>query len=157
MAARLRARWLTTGSAPRIGASSLRARTCTSRGMAAALRAIPVARSRATTSTSASRSRRGTRRGRRRTSRFTSSTDRRGVLRMRAVPRTRSAGPRARKALGQHFLRDSGVLGDIVAAVRVPAGGVVLEIGAGTGQLTEALLEAGHEVVALEIEERLTA
>jgi 16S rRNA (adenine1518-N6/adenine1519-N6)-dimethyltransferase len=32
---------------------------------------------------------------------------------------------------------------------------MVLEIGAGTGQLTEALLEAGHEVVALEVEERL--
>jgi 16S rRNA (adenine1518-N6/adenine1519-N6)-dimethyltransferase len=32
---------------------------------------------------------------------------------------------------------------------------VVLEIGAGTGQLTEALLDAGHEVVALEVEERL--
>jgi len=31
----------------------------------------------------------------------------------------------------------------------------VLEIGAGTGQLTDALLEAGYEVVALEVEERL--
>jgi 16S rRNA (adenine1518-N6/adenine1519-N6)-dimethyltransferase len=66
-------------------------------------------------------------------------------------------GPRPRKALGQHFLRDSGVLADIVAAVRVPAGGAVVEIGAGTGQLTEALLAAGHNVVALEVEERLVA
>lgn len=64
-------------------------------------------------------------------------------------------GPRPRKALGQHFLRDSGVLADIVAAVRVPPGGFVFEIGAGTGQLTAALLEAGHDVRALEIEERL--
>jgi 16S rRNA (adenine1518-N6/adenine1519-N6)-dimethyltransferase len=47
------------------------------------------------------------------------------------------------------------VLFDIVGAVRPPPGGVVLEIGAGTGQLTEALLGAGHTVVALEIEERL--
>lgn len=39
--------------------------------------------------------------------------------------------------------------------MQVPEDGVVLEIGAGTGQLTEALLEAGHEVVALEVEERL--
>lgn len=67
----------------------------------------------------------------------------------------RLPGPRPRKALGQHFLRDSGVLADIVAAVRVPQGGIVLEIGAGTGQLTEALLDAGHDVVALEIEPRL--
>jgi 16S rRNA (adenine1518-N6/adenine1519-N6)-dimethyltransferase len=39
--------------------------------------------------------------------------------------------------------------------VRVPEGGVVVEIGAGTGQLTEALLDRGHEVIALEVEERL--
>jgi 16S rRNA (adenine1518-N6/adenine1519-N6)-dimethyltransferase len=71
------------------------------------------------------------------------------------VPRPRLAGPRPRKALGQHFLRDSGVLADIVEALRVPQGGVVVEIGAGTGQLTAALLEAGYEVIALEIEERL--
>ena len=68
---------------------------------------------------------------------------------------SRSRGPRARKALGQHFLTDTGVLADIAGTVRVPAGGVLLEIGAGTGQLTETLLGAGHEVVALEIEPRL--
>jgi 16S rRNA (adenine1518-N6/adenine1519-N6)-dimethyltransferase len=73
------------------------------------------------------------------------------------VVRTRTAGPRPRKSLGQHFLRDSGVLADIAAAVRVPPGGVVLEVGAGTGQLTEALLARGHHVVALELEERLAA
>lgn len=74
------------------------------------------------------------------------------------VPRSRGSrlpGPRPRKALGQHFLRDSGVLADIVRAVRVPPGGVTVEIGAGTGQLTAALLEAGHTVTALEVEERL--
>ncbi len=67
----------------------------------------------------------------------------------------KSRGPRARKALGQHFLTDTGVLADIAAAVRPPEGGVLFEIGAGTGQLTETLLDAGHEVVALEIEPRL--
>lgn len=71
------------------------------------------------------------------------------------MPSTRLPGPRPRKALGQHFLRDGGVLRDIVQAVRVPSGGIVIEIGAGTGQLTEALLDAGHAVVALELEERL--
>ncbi len=74
------------------------------------------------------------------------------------MPRPHAArlpGPRPRKALGQHFLRDSGVLADIVTAVREPAGGVTVEIGAGTGQLTAALLEAGHTVTALEVEERL--
>jgi 16S rRNA (adenine1518-N6/adenine1519-N6)-dimethyltransferase len=49
------------------------------------------------------------------------------------------------------------VLLDIVAALRVPEGGLVVEIGAGTGQLTEVLLAAGHTVVAVEVEERLVA
>ncbi len=71
------------------------------------------------------------------------------------MARTRLPGPRPRKALGQHFLRDTGVLQDIADAVRCPEGGLLLEIGPGTGQLTEYLLEAGHEVLALEIEERM--
>ncbi|OAI42146.1 hypothetical protein AYO38_11655 [bacterium SCGC AG-212-C10] len=65
------------------------------------------------------------------------------------------AGPRPRKELGQHFLRDSGILIDIQRAVRVPAGGTIVEIGAGTGQLTEMLLPLGAPVVALEVETRL--
>jgi len=73
------------------------------------------------------------------------------------VPRTRLPGPRPRKALGQHFLRDTGVLQDIVTSLRVPAGASVLEIGPGTGQLTDFLLRAGHDVVALEIEDRMVA
>lgn len=72
------------------------------------------------------------------------------------TPRQRGQ-PRARKALGQHFLRDETVLHEIAAAVTVPDGGFVLEIGAGTGQLTAALLDRGFEVVALEIEDRLVA
>jgi 16S rRNA (adenine1518-N6/adenine1519-N6)-dimethyltransferase len=71
------------------------------------------------------------------------------------MPPARLPGPRPRKALGQHFLRDSGVLRDIAAAVEVPPGGVVIEVGAGTGQLTAALLDRGLQVVALEIEPRL--
>ncbi len=71
------------------------------------------------------------------------------------MPSARAPGPRPRKALGQHFLRDTGVLLDIANAVRCPTGGSILEIGAGTGQLTEYLLRSGHPVVALEIEDRL--
>ncbi|MBI5947446.1 MAG: ribosomal RNA small subunit methyltransferase A [Chloroflexi bacterium] len=73
------------------------------------------------------------------------------------MPQIRSGGPRPRKSLGQHFLRDTGVLADIAAAVRVPPGGIILEIGAGTGQLTEFLLERGVPVVAIELEGRLLA
>lgn len=71
------------------------------------------------------------------------------------MPRTRLPGPRPRKALGQHFLRDTGVLQDIADAVRVPEGGIVLEIGPGTGQLTEFLLKKGYTVIGLEIEDRM--
>lgn len=71
------------------------------------------------------------------------------------MPSARAPGPRPRKALGQHFLRDTGVLLDIASAVRCPEGGAILEIGAGTGQLTEYLLALRRPVVALEIEDRL--
>ena len=67
------------------------------------------------------------------------------------------AGPGPRKSLGQHFLRDTGVLQDVADAVTCPPGGVVVEIGAGTGQLTEFLMVKGFDVVAIEIEERLIA
>ncbi|MGE0598050.1 MAG: 16S rRNA (adenine(1518)-N(6)/adenine(1519)-N(6))-dimethyltransferase RsmA [Dehalococcoidia bacterium] len=73
------------------------------------------------------------------------------------MPRTRLSGPRPRKALGQHFLRDTGILQDITDAVRCPPGGLVLEIGPGTGQLTEFLVAAGYDVVGLEIEDRMIA
>lgn len=69
----------------------------------------------------------------------------------------RSGGPKPRKELGQHFLRDSGVLMDISQAVRPPQGGVLVEIGAGTGQLTEYLVKIPMPVVAVEIEERLVS
>ena len=67
----------------------------------------------------------------------------------------RAISPRARKSLGQHFLRDSGVLADIADAVRVPLGGVVVEIGPGTGELTAALLGRGFQLIAVELEERM--
>src|SRR4029079_16606663 len=71
------------------------------------------------------------------------------------MPPPLRSGPAPRKALGQHFLRDTGVLQDIVDALNVPEGALVLEIGAGTGQLTEFLLAKGFDVLALEVEERL--
>lgn len=67
----------------------------------------------------------------------------------------RLPGPRPRKSLGQHFLRDSGVLLDIAKAVEWPADGMVVEVGPGTGQLTELLVATGREVLALEIEPRM--
>ncbi len=57
---------------------------------------------------------------------------------------------RAKKALGQHFLKSERALKDIVSAGEIKKGETVLEIGPGQGALTEKLLEAGARVVAVE-------
>ncbi len=56
----------------------------------------------------------------------------------------------AKKSLGQNFLRSGSALRSIVAAGRVAKGDTVLEIGPGRGALTEKLLEAGANVIAIE-------
>ncbi len=58
--------------------------------------------------------------------------------------------PIAKKSLGQHWLHDTDALHSIVSAADIKPGEVVLEIGPGTGTLTDELIKAGAEVVALE-------
>jgi 16S rRNA (adenine1518-N6/adenine1519-N6)-dimethyltransferase len=60
-----------------------------------------------------------------------------------------------RKSLGQHFLIDDNVIGRILALSALVPGEVVLEIGPGIGTLTDALLSAGANVVAVEYDDRL--
>lgn len=55
---------------------------------------------------------------------------------------------RAKKSFGQNFLADEGLLARIAALVPTSAG--VVEIGAGLGALTRALVLAGHRVIAVE-------
>lgn len=62
-----------------------------------------------------------------------------------------------RKALGQNFLIDKNLLAKLLSAARLSPGDVVLEIGPGTGTLTEALLEAHCTVVACELDAGLAA
>ena len=59
-----------------------------------------------------------------------------------------------RRPLGQHFLEDESVLRRIADAVK-PAGNLVLEVGPGTGNLTDALLGQSFEVYALEFDPQL--
>ena len=53
---------------------------------------------------------------------------------------------------GQNFLHDANHIARIVEATEAEPGSRILEIGPGTGALTEALLEAGASVVAAEID-----
>jgi 16S rRNA (adenine1518-N6/adenine1519-N6)-dimethyltransferase len=59
------------------------------------------------------------------------------------------------KKLGQNFVHDGNTVRRIVAASGVSAGMSVVEIGPGLGSLTLGLLEAGADVVAVEIDKRL--
>jgi 16S rRNA (adenine1518-N6/adenine1519-N6)-dimethyltransferase len=66
-------------------------------------------------------------------------------------------GLRPRHALGQNFLIDKNLLGKLVDAAGVKPGETVLEVGPGTGTLTESLLERGCNVVACELDDELAA
>jgi 16S rRNA (adenine1518-N6/adenine1519-N6)-dimethyltransferase len=77
------------------------------------------------------------------------------LSRTRALLRARGLHPR--KARGQHFLVDPRVRDAIVAAAGVGPGSTVVEIGSGTGVLTDALLRAGAAVLAVEVDRDLAA
>ncbi len=59
------------------------------------------------------------------------------------------------KRLGQHFLTDRNILQRIVDALEPAPDDVVVEIGAGTGSLTDELLARGLRVIAIEKDRRL--
>lgn len=61
-------------------------------------------------------------------------------------------GLRPKHALGQNYLHDHNQLRKLVDAAGVSPGELVLEVGPGTGTLTEALLSAGARVVACELD-----
>jgi 16S rRNA (adenine1518-N6/adenine1519-N6)-dimethyltransferase len=64
-------------------------------------------------------------------------------------------GLRPRHALGQNFLIDKNLIIKLVEAAELGPGELVLEVGPGTGALTEALLERGVGVVACELDRHL--
>ena len=59
---------------------------------------------------------------------------------------------RPKKRLGQHFLADPAVVQAIAESVSVPEDGRLVEIGAGEGVLTAALLRRYPDLVAIEID-----
>ena len=69
---------------------------------------------------------------------------------IRALLYERGLHPKHR--LGQNFLHDKNILAKLIDAADVQPGELVLEIGPGTGTLTEALLDAGAKILACEID-----
>jgi 16S rRNA (adenine1518-N6/adenine1519-N6)-dimethyltransferase len=57
------------------------------------------------------------------------------------------------KRLSQNFLIDGNIVKKIVASGNITPGDIVIEIGPGPGVLTEALLQAGAHVIAVEKDE----
>jgi 16S rRNA (adenine1518-N6/adenine1519-N6)-dimethyltransferase len=57
---------------------------------------------------------------------------------------------RPRKALSQNFLIDGNIIRKIIAAAMLEKEDLVIEIGSGPGALTEAILNHGCEVIAIE-------
>lgn len=59
------------------------------------------------------------------------------------------------KSLGQHWLRDRGVLENIVTSANIKADDIVLEVGPGLGTLTSVLLASAKQVIAVEFDPEL--
>src|SRR5207253_11417006 len=79
-------------------------------------------------------------------------------VRRDTVPRDRPSPPHApfkRRALGQHFLRDSGIARAIVDLVAPTPADLVVEIGPGQGALTGELARRAGRTLALEVDRGL--
>lgn len=66
-----------------------------------------------------------------------------------------SAGVSPKKRLGQHFLIDLNLLRLLVDSANINSTDLVLEVGCGTGSLTEALARRAGMVIAVEIDNAL--
>jgi len=75
------------------------------------------------------------------------------LAQIRALLASRGLSPK--RSLGQNFLADQNLIAKLVAASRIGPGERVLEVGPGTGTLTEALLDAGARVLACELDDAL--
>ncbi|MCH2148835.1 MAG: 16S rRNA (adenine(1518)-N(6)/adenine(1519)-N(6))-dimethyltransferase RsmA [Phycisphaerales bacterium] len=72
------------------------------------------------------------------------------ITEIQSLLNARGLAPRRR--LGQNFLHDHNQLRRLVAAAEIQPHELILEVGPGTGTLTEALLEADAHVIACELD-----
>ena len=68
-----------------------------------------------------------------------------------------SRGLRPKHRFGQNFLHDHNVLRALMKAANICAGEVILEVGPGTGALTDLLVAANAHVIACEMDRDLAA
>ena len=62
---------------------------------------------------------------------------------------------RAKKSLGQHFLRDPIVVNAIIEALAPRRDEIIVEVGPGEGVLTLPLVNSGAQIIAVELDRRL--
>jgi 16S rRNA (adenine1518-N6/adenine1519-N6)-dimethyltransferase len=60
-----------------------------------------------------------------------------------------------RKSLGQNFLHDPNMLDKIISIAELTPDDLVLEVGPGTGLLTERIAKAAKQITSIEVDERL--
>ncbi|XP_034709779.1 ribosomal RNA small subunit methyltransferase, chloroplastic isoform X3 [Vitis riparia] len=68
-----------------------------------------------------------------------------------------SKGRTPRKSLGQHYMLNSSINEQLADTADIRDGDVILEIGPGTGSLTNVLLDAGATVLAIEKDAHMAA
>jgi 16S rRNA (adenine1518-N6/adenine1519-N6)-dimethyltransferase len=66
-----------------------------------------------------------------------------------------TAGVSANRQLGQHFLIDLNLMRLLIDSAEITGEDIVLEVGCGTGSLTEGLMERAGRVIAVEIDRTL--
>ncbi len=62
-----------------------------------------------------------------------------------------------KRRLSQNFLIDANIVRNIISAAKIQPNDIVLEIGSGPGALTEALLNAGAHIIAIEKDTRFAS
>lgn len=88
-------------------------------------------------------------------SRFAAMPRRNASARKPMPARATVTSVRPRKALGQHFLHDAEILERIVREGGFGPDDQVIEVGGGTGELTERLARAAGRVISVELDETL--